>query len=211
MSKLVIWGASGHARVVADAVRKLAQYSVVGFLDDTPSRKGEHFAGAEILGGRNALVSLRAAGVTFVHIAVGDCRARVALAEVAETHGLKLCSVVHPSASVALDAEVGAGTFLAAGALLGAQARLGRCVIVNSRASVDHDCFVDDGAHVGPGVTLGGFAQIGKAAWLGIGATVRDRVAVGDGAIVGAGALVLRDIPAHVVAYGAPATVRRPV
>lgn len=206
---IVIWGASGHARVVADAVRKGDYFSVFGFIDDTALRKGEDFAGAKVMGGREILPTLADHGVNAIHIAIGHCRARMDLATLATDHGLRLRSIVHPSATVALDATIGEGTFIAAGALVGAASRVGRVVILNSGCSVDHDCIVEDGAHIGPGVRMGGSAHIGQQAWIGIGATLRDRASVGHGATVGAGAVVVRDVPPGVVAYGVPARVVR--
>ena len=59
-AKLVIWGAGGHARVVADLVRRQTKYALAGFIDDAqPGRKGETFCEAKILGGRDALAQLR--------------------------------------------------------------------------------------------------------------------------------------------------------
>jgi UDP-N-acetylbacillosamine N-acetyltransferase len=206
---IAIWGASGHARVVADAVRKGETFSVFGFIDDTPARRGEAFAGATVLGGREVLATLTRYGVSTIHVAIGHCRARMDLSKVAMDRGLRLGSVIHPSAILALDATIGDGTFVAAGAIVGPASRVGQCVILNSGCSVDHDCVVEDGAHIGPGVHMGGAAHVGQLAWIGIGATLRDRASVGHGAIVGAGAVVLRDVPPELVAYGVPARVVR--
>jgi FlaA1/EpsC-like NDP-sugar epimerase len=35
--ELIIWGASSHAQVVADAIRSEGNYEIVGFLDDISS------------------------------------------------------------------------------------------------------------------------------------------------------------------------------
>lgn len=209
MDKIVIWGASGHARVVADALNLGLKFSIVGFLDDTPAREGEEFGGPPVLGGRDVLTDLREHGVRHIHIAIGHCRARSELATVAHGHGFVLATVVHPRAIIAQGAPIGQGAFVAAGAIVGPNTRIGKNVILNTGCSVDHDCLVDDGAHVGPGVHIGGASHIGKQAWIGIGATLKDRVKVGDGAIVGAGSVVVRDIPPGVVAYGVPARVVR--
>jgi acetyltransferase-like isoleucine patch superfamily enzyme len=42
-----------------------------------------------------------------------------------------------------------------------------------------------------------------------IGATVIDRIHIGDNSVVGASALVTRDLPDNVVAFGTPANIVR--
>lgn len=207
--RIIIWGASGHALVVADVVRLQGQYEIAGFLDDEhPERRGAPFCGATVLGGAEQLASLRDTGVRHVIIGFGNCRARLDSSLKARAAGLELATAIHPRAAVAADATVGPGTVVMAGAVVNSAAVIGENVIVNTNATVEHECLIEDGAHVCPGVTLGGRVRIGRAAWIGIGATVRDGVAIGAGAVIGAGSVVLQDLPDNVVAYGVPAAVQ---
>lgn len=207
---LLIWGASGHARVVADIVRRVGAYSIVGFIDDVnPARAGEAFCGSVVLGGREALLREHDRGIGCLIVAFGDCDARLQCAHIARDMGFELAKAIHPSAVLAEGASVGAGTVVAAGAILSANATVGENVIVNTAASIDHECEIGDGAHLAPGVRLGGRVSIGRGTWIGIGAVVRDHMTIGAGTIVGAGAVVLENLDANVVAYGVPArTVR---
>ena len=207
---LVIWGASGHAKVVADIVRLQGEHEIHGFLDDQdPAAEGRAFCGSRVLGGRERLDELHAQGVSHVLFGFGDGAARLRLAALVRERGFALARAIHPRAVVAGDAVVGAGSVIAAGAVIGPATTLGENVIVNTLAGVDHDCAIGDGAHVCPGARLGGWVEVGERAWIGIGATVRDRARVGAGTIVGAGAVVIEDLPDDVVAYGVPARVVR--
>jgi UDP-N-acetylbacillosamine N-acetyltransferase len=207
---IAVWGAGGHALVVADIIRLGGEYEIVGFLDDErPDRKGLPFCGSRILGGREQLVSLKRYGVQFIALAFGDDFARLRLAARLDSWGFKQPSLVHPGAIVAQGLSLGAGAIIAAGAIVNPQTCIGRQVIVNTAASVDHGCLINDGAHIGPGVRLGGGVHIGRRAHIGIGAIVSDHLCIGDDTIIGAGAVVLRDIPGQVVAYGVPARVIR--
>ena len=208
--KLVIWGASGHAKVVADIVRLRGEHEIVGFLDDQdPTAAGRPFFGAQVLGGQDRLRPLREQGVTHVIFGFGDGAARLRLAPVVRELGFTLATAVHPRAVVAADAAVGAGSVVAAGAVVGPGSTVGENVIVNTLAGVDHDAILGDGSHVCPGAHMGGWVEVGEGAWVGIGATVRDRVKIGKRAVIGAGAVVLSDVPDGVVAYGVPARVIR--
>lgn len=209
---LVIWGASGHARVVADIVRLGGNFQLVGFLDSVdPGRKGSSFCGATILGGEEQLEPLRSENVRHLIVGIGDCRARLTLAATAVRFGFELATAIHPGATLAQDVRIGQGTVMMAASVINPGSVIGDNVIVNTSSSVDHDCRVENGAHIGPGAHLGGGVTIGQGAWVGIGAVIRDGIRVGRGSVIGAGAVVLRDIPDEVIAYGVPAEVIRKV
>lgn len=206
--KIVIWGASGHALVVVDILRLNAEFEIVGFIDDVnPDSVGSNFCGLPILGGREQLSILPAQGADQILLAFGNCSARLHLAALARTHGFTLATALHPAATIARDVTIGAGSVVAAGAVINPGCRIGENVIVNTCASVDHQSVVSDGSHICPGVRLAGRVSIGKAAWVGIGSTVIDGVHVGDGAFVGAGSVVVKDIPDQMLAYGVPAKI----
>ena len=207
---VILWGASGHARVVADIIRSCGSYEIAGFIDDLqPARAGETFEGAPLLGGRDALASAHQNGVTNLIVAIGDCDARLEAARFAVANGFTLATAIHPSAVIAASARVGNGTVVAANAVVNPGSTIGENVIVNTSASIDHDCTIGDGVHISPRVCLAGSVNVGEASWIGAGATVVDGRTIGRRSIVGAGAVVVRDIPDDVVAYGVPARVVR--
>src|SRR5829696_7102348 len=149
-TKLAIWGAGGHALVVADIVRLNGEYNIVGFLDDlNPDRRDEELYGATVLGGRERLESLRSEGVRHLILGFGNCAARLRLSALVREKGFSLATAIHPSAIVATDASIGAGTVVTAGAVINPGSRIGENAVVNTLASVGHECLVDDGAHVG--------------------------------------------------------------
>ncbi len=209
---IVIVGAGGHARVVADIVHIEGSFAIAGFLDDVDRhRHGESFCNARVLGGFEQLEALRAQGVRHAFVAIGDCESRLRAARRALAVGFELPVMRHPNTVVANDVNIGIGTVLAAGCVINPAAQVGANVIVNTSASIDHDCLIEDGVHVGPGARLGGRVMVGLGSWIGIGATVSHGVRVGAGSILGAGAVAVRDIPDGVVAYGVPAKVMREV
>ncbi|MDB9456388.1 acetyltransferase [Dolichospermum circinale] len=207
---LVILGASGHALVVADIIRLINQYKIIGFLDEVNLHlHGKNFCGVTILGGREKFDQLHDDGVEYSLIAIGNCQARLELSNLVEQNGFRLATAVHPQAIVAGDIVIGSGTVICAGAVINPGAKIGKNVIINTTASVDHECIIEDGVHIGPGAHIGGRTTIKQGAWIGIGATVSDRITIGANSIIGAGAVVVRDIPPGVVAYGVPARVMR--
>jgi len=207
--KVIIWGASGHALVVADILRLMGSFTVAGFLSDAKAQHGTTWGGATVRGDGTMLRALMDEGVTHAFIAVGSNPDRRRLAKVCQDAGLALATAVHPRAIVAGDVKLGAGSMVAGGAILNPGTVVSENVIVNTGAIVDHECVLHAGVHVGPGCQLGGRVEIGEESWLGIGASVIHQRKIGPRTIVGAGAVVVADLPADVVAYGVPARVAR--
>jgi UDP-N-acetylbacillosamine N-acetyltransferase len=209
---VVIWGASGHAKVVADIIRTTGNYKIIGFLDDiNTERHNLEFCGSTIIGGREKTDELIQNGVDKIIIAIGDCKIRNKLATFAKSKGFKLIRAIHPSAIIAQGTIIGLGTVVSAGAVVNPGSIIGENVIINTHASLDHECVIGDSAHIGPGVKLGGATSVAQETWIGIGATVIDHISIGHSSIIGAGAVVVTNIPSGVVAYGIPAKAIRKV
>lgn len=210
-TKCFIWGAGGHAKVVAEILR-LNACEVVGFVDSVnESRKGTDFYGASVLGGEEALNDLLESGVTHAFVGFGNNRKRLEFSKMLERRGFQMLSAIHPNAVCAADVSVGAGTVVCSGAVIGPSTLVGRNAIINTQASLDHDCVVRDGAHVGPGAIVTGEVQVAECAWIGAGAVISDHRHIGADAIVGAGAVVVKDVPEAVVVVGVPARILRKI
>lgn len=196
-----IFGAGGHGRVVLDILLAAGE-EVLGFLDDNLALAGEWRYGYPVLGD---LRSVSPAPEHKILVAIGDNYARQRVLAEAEELGFRPGIVVHPSAVLCREVELGPNTVVAAGAVVGPGTRLGRNVIVNTGATVDHDVWVGDNVHISPGVNVAGGVEIGNNTHIGIGAVVLPGVKIGPDVVIGAGAVVSDDIPAGVTAVGVPA------
>lgn len=205
---LLIWGASGHAAVVADVVRCEGRYDIAGCIDDLNPQKRTTLAG-EVLGDSDLMPELRRQGFSYILIAIGDCAVRRRLAARAVAMGFELATAVHPRATCAGSVVIGPGTVLMAGSVVNPGATLGSNVIINTCASVDHECQLGDGVHICPGTHLAGSVIVGEGTMIGIGSAVRDRVRIGKECIIGAGAAVVSDVPDHSLVVGVPGRVVR--
>lgn len=211
MESIFIAGASGHAKVVLDVVEKEGRFVIAGLLDGAKD-PGTPFLGYRILGKEEDLPRLaKEHGISGGIVAIGDNwrRKQVASRIQALFPACRFVRAVHPAASVAKGVEIGAGTVVMPGAVLGTDARVGEHCIVNTCASLDHDGALGDFASLAPGVSAGGNVTIGDLTAIGIGAAVIHRVKIGQNCVIGAGSTVLDDIPALSVAYGTPARVVR--
>ena len=198
-SQLVILGAGGHGRVVADAALAQGSWSEVLATDRDPQRcQGALLPGVRLV----ALKHADASGAA-VHVAIGNAQAREK--EAAAFGAQRLASVIHPQASVSPHATLGAGCFAAAQAAVAPGAQLGLAVIVNHGAVVDHDVLVGDFSHLAPLCSLGGGVRIGRRVLVGTGARILPGLAVSDDVVIGAGAVVRDSIVEPGVYVGVPA------
>ena len=198
-SVLLIFGAGGHGRVLADAAILMHQWSRIVVSDrKLPDNKSELLPGIELL-----TMPAAQALDTLVHIAIGNNQFRQREAEVWGHE--RLVSVVHPAAVVSAFSRLGAGCFVAAGAVVGPLAHVGTGVIVNHGAVVDHDVEVGAFSHIAPNASLGGHVKLGQRVLIGSGAVVLPSIVIGDDVTVGAGSVVNTDLMESGTYAGIPA------
>lgn len=204
--ELLIYGASGHAKVVIDIIEQQGLYEIIGLIDDAQECHGQEFFGYRVLGGQEILAQYRHCSVL---IAIGDNATRKKLQGTVKALGYELATAVHPSARFGREVSVGAGTVIMAQVAINSGTVIGEGVIVNTGATIDHDCRIGDFAHISPGVHLAGNVTVGALTQIGIGACAIPGVRIGERTLIGAGAVVIDDIPDNVTAVGVPARVIR--
>ena len=207
MKRVVIIGAGGHAREVAEILRACSHdTAVLGFVDDQPELEGKIINGLPILGGWSWFHSADMAEVAVI-CAVGSPEARRNLALRATESGLSFCNAVSPLAYVSPNARIGQGVMVFPNAVISTDCALGDHTIINVASTVSHDTELGSFSTLNPGVHVAGNVSIGEGCYLGVGASVIHGISVGAWSMVGGGAIVTGDLPANVTAVGVPAKV----
>ena len=210
MPALLLLGAGGHARVVAETALATGRFSRVAFLDDRctgPAQLPDQLGWPVIGSFAAALDPQVRQQFPAALVAIGNAAVRLQWLPRLAAAGYELPVVVHPAAWVSPSARLGAGSVVFAHAAIQAQAVIGSGAILNTGCSVDHDAQLGDGVHICPGARLAGEVQVGDRSWIGIGASVIQQIRIGADVTVGAGAVVVRDLPDGVTAVGVPARV----
>jgi sugar O-acyltransferase (sialic acid O-acetyltransferase NeuD family) len=210
MARIVILGAGGHAREMADVVAACRdagkRIEVVGFLDDDPATHGRVLNGIEVLG-PIAWLERQSADDLRVVSGIGSPRARRMAVERALSAGALFETLVHPTAVLTDFVTLGVGVVVAAGCVLTNRIEIGPHSHLNRSANVGHDCRVGAYCHLAPGAVLSGNVTVGDGCDIGTNACVIQNVRVGSWTTVGAGAAVVRDLPPNATAVGVPARV----
>ena len=200
-SPFVVYGAGGHARSVAEAVRATGR-TVHSYIDDVSLELPD--TDAPVFG---SVIDALDEGNVDVALAIGDNFQRaLAWKRVLSLVTVdRLPSIVHPKAVVASSVIVGPGTVVMAGAVIGSGVVLGTGVVVNTGAIIDHECQLADFSSVGPGAVLAGRVLLGERSIVAIGAVVRENRRIGHDALLGSASYLHQDLDPRAVAYGVPA------
>lgn len=209
--KLIVYGASGHGKVVADAAQ-CAGWSVFGFADDDPKKENADILNWRVVAcGYENLVRVCTKEKATVIIGIGNNAARKRAFEKIVESGIELATIVHPKAIRSESVKIGQGTVVFAAAVINPDTKIGENAIINTSSSIDHDNVIGDHTHISPGVSLGGTVSVGEGSHIGIGSSIKNNINVGKWTVCGAGSVIVSNIPDCVIAYGVPAKVIRKI
>lgn len=202
MTRLALFGAGGHGKVVADAALAAGWDDIVFFDDAWPNLESNgHWP---VIGNFDALIS-SAHLFESVHVSIGNCAVRWRKQKELQAAKMALATVIHPRACISQFAQVGVGSVVMAGAVVNVDTVIGEACIINTGATVDHDCHLAAGVHVCPGAHLSGNVTVGARSWIGVGSVVRQGLSVGAETMVGAGAIVVKAVSDGLTVIGCPA------
>lgn len=204
--KIVIFGAGGHAKVVAD-IAELNSFSIVGFVD--PFTNKSEFINRPIFKNVTDLPS----DDYYAVVALGDNAQRAKVAQEIENYSgetqFTFVNLIHPAAVVAKSSTIGIGTVVMAGAVVNPYCQVGNHAIINTGSIVDHDCVLKDFSSIAPGAVLGGNVKLMDHSAISIGAVCKHNIEIASHSVVGANSYVNKNVPEHSVVYGVPAKLVR--
>lgn len=212
MEELVVIGASGLGMEVLWVARAMNRerkvFEILGFVDDNEDRWGKIFDGSPVLGGFDWLEKNMSPQLRCV-CGIGNPVVRKKIAERAQEIGLQFATLVHPSVQMSEFVELGKGVVICANSVLTTQIQLHDHVFINLSCTVGHETVMERYSNCAPGCNISGNVLLKEGAYLGTGTSVIQGLTIGEWTTVGAGSVVVRDLPPHSIAMGAPARVTR--
>ena len=197
---MIIYGASGHAKVIIDCL-KARGHSVNGIFDDNPKVKRLlnqdvlHHYKPDLYPGEELI------------IAIGNNQIRKRLADKISNFHPPPPVLYHPSTTIAGDVKMGKGTVVLHNAVIQSSTSIGRYAIINTGATVDHDCLLEDFVHIAPNTTLCGIVSVGEGTLVGAGSVVIPTIKIGKWCVIGAGSVIIEDVPDYSMVVGNPGKV----
>lgn len=206
MSTLIIIGAGGHGRVVADCAEVTGQYQKIVFLDDCyPERKENH--AWEILGKVNTFIDYLD-DAHFI-VAFGNNKLRQTLLTSLEEANAEVISLIHPTAYVSNHTMIGKGVVVFANAVINIGSKINDGCIINTAATIDHDCTLQNAVHISPGAHIAGGVTIGELSWVGIGASIIECITLETNTQIASGATVTQSTQKNSLYAGVPAVFKK--
>ena len=204
---VLIFGSSGHSKVIIDIFEKEGKYQIAGLIDDNMNI-GEETLGYKIIGNETILQDLHLKNPHWkLFIAIGDnwIRSKVVNRIIDKIPDIEFASAIHPSAQIGKGVKIGKGVAIMAGAIVNSSSFIGDFTIINTKASIDHDSEMLPFSSLAPNATCGGNVSVGAFSAISISATIKHGISIGSHTIIGAGSVLLKSCGDHLILYGVPA------
>lgn len=211
MKDIVIIGAGGHAKVVADIILKRKKLlnenlNVVGFLDDGyKNLKYNSIFDIPVLGDTTLVEKFEEEKHYSYVIAIGNNQVR----EKISTKFIKLdyYTVIHPKAVIGTEVIINAGTVVMANVVVNSATIIGKHCILNTGSIIEHNSNIKDYCHISPSAVLCGTVNVGKKSWIGAGSIIIQNKNIGENSIIGAGSVVIGDVSDNCTVVGNPGKI----
>ncbi len=157
-NKIVIIGAGGHGKVVADAILKQGKFTLLGFFDDNKPINVIYYNGFSVIGKSTDLEKIKTITDFFI-VAIGNNEIRKSVYENLK-HFIEPAIIIHPSAIISPSVSIEKGTVILANTVINADASIGENCIINSLSLIDHETNVGNNVHISQGTIVGSNVKI---------------------------------------------------
>lgn len=202
--EVILIGYSGHAYVVAETVLENG-FKITGYTDKEAVQQDPFhlpYLGFEkkddFIGWQKEF--------SFV-IGIGENNIRQNIAELIESKGKTIETIIHKTAHISINAVIGSGSFINKNAVVNTLVRVGKNVILNTGCIIEHECVLGDAVHIAPGAVLAGNVTIGERTFVGANAVIKQGVVIGKDVIIGAGSVIITNIPDGKKVVGNPGRI----
>lgn len=211
MKKLVIIGAGGHGREIAQLVKDInkqqKEWDLLGYIDDNEQIKNHYLNGFPVIGPMSLLKN-KAYEDVYIVCAIGNSKTREKIMKKVESElNINYAILIHPTVVIGDETTIGPGSTICANSVVTTNVNIGSHVIVNYGCTIGHDTIIEDYATILPGCHLSGNVTVRNGADIGTGTSIIPGVEIGSYTIVGAGAVLTKSLPKNVTAVGVPAKI----
>ena len=165
--RLIIIGAGGYGKTVADIARQTERYDSVDFLDDNES--------LDYTIGMCSDYNKYASEDTEIYPAFGNNESRLKWINKLISEEINIPTIVHETAYVSPTAKIGKGTIVLPKVVINTDCEVENVCIINCGAIVDHGCIIGQGSHICLGAIVKGENKIAECTKIEAGEVVQMR------------------------------------
>lgn len=207
---LVIVGAGGLGEELVSIVNDInakssdSYINLLGFVDDDPKKGNREYIGLPVLGSSNVVINDLDKSTMF-HCALGSNIDRKKIANAWENNGFEALTIIHPTASVCQNVEIGAGSYVGPFTYIATKAKIWGHVLINSHCVVGHHVELREYSQLCPGACVTGGCVIDEGAFIGSNAATFPGKHVGKMATLGSNSFATNDLENETISIGVPA------
>jgi len=209
--KLCIYGMGGFGKEVFDIASRINKkdscWDDVFFMVDDPNTHAETYK-AKLYSVKHVFKECDLDELEVI-VAVGEPKVRKILFDKVRKKGVKMATLIDPSAIISDAAIIKQGVIVAPLSIVTSSTVVGQNSVINTHSTVGHDIIIGDHSVLSSHVTVGGSSVVGERSYIGLGSQIKEQTRIGDRVIIGMGSVVYSDIPDCVIALGNPARVSR--
>ncbi|NKG35991.1 acetyltransferase [Acinetobacter junii] len=169
-SNLLVLGAGGFGKAVAEVAKSLDLWSEIFFVDDSWPNIQE-VNNHKVISNIQSLEKINLDSYQAI-VAVGNNQLRQKWYSLLHGLDIPFASVIDPSAVISSSTKVADGVIIMAGCIIGAAVKIQSGAILNIGTLVDHDVEIGLCAHLGIGVKVTGGKKIAPLSFLKAGTVV---------------------------------------
>ncbi len=150
-NKIIIIGAGGHGKVVAETILQTGHYLLLGFADDHLPLGTVVMDDYRVIAG---IGSLAFTGFDRFIVAIGNNTVRKEIYN--RLHkDLEPLTLIHPFTYVSPHATIGKGSVILPGAVISYGVTIGENCIIGSNVHIDHESVIGSHCHIRNGSSIG--------------------------------------------------------
>jgi sugar O-acyltransferase (sialic acid O-acetyltransferase NeuD family) len=197
MKNILLYGASGHSKVICSILESM-DVSIDAIFDDN-----QNIITLNQYRVINKYDEMYNSNFPII-IAIGNNQVRKNISKKI-MHNYSIA--IHKSVILDKSVKVDIGSVIMHNATIQSDTIIGKHCIVNTNSTIDHDCTLKDFVHISPSATLCGNVTVEEGTHVGAGATVIPNIKIGKWCIIGAGAVITKNIPDYSLVVGIPGTI----
>lgn len=215
--KTIILGGLGNGSVIANAIvdannRGFDEWEFVGYLNDRQG-KDSFIEGFPVLGNTSDASEFVKKGFYFINTIyrIDGQQERIELFESLKIPDSSLAAFIHPTAYVAPNVKLVAGTVIMPNVSVSSGTTFGKCCLVMVGATIGHNNKIGNYCHFAAQCCTSSFIKISDGVHIGLNATIRENLEIGKNSSLGMGSVLLENIGEKEIWAGNPAKFIRGV